>query len=269
MTTELSSGAEPVLSPEPTEALAPERVENQGVPAEADDAAAEGEPKSGPTEPAKPKPSAAERQATIKATIARLTARKYQMQAEVAAAESQRDRLRAMQEPPDPKLEFENPTEHQMRTGRAAAASVQEAMQAGEVQRASEQAARVQHEMVMARVAAVRDELPDIESVIFHPDTRISPIGAEFIAESEHGPRVAYYLGKNPAEAARVASLPPLQQGAALARIEATVSSTPARRVSSAPQPVPTLGGSRSPAAKDPAAMSMDEYVQWRRQSRK
>lgn len=86
---------------------------------------------------------------------------------------------------------------------------------------------------------------------------------AEVLMESEHGPQVAHYLGKNLDEAARIASLPPHLAAAQIARIEAKVAAPRQQKTTQAPNPPPVLGGS-AVVQKDPAKMSYADYKKWR-----
>lgn len=81
----------------------------------------------------------------------------------------------------------------------------------------------------------------------------ISAYMMEVIKESDIGPEVAYYLGKNVAESHRIFALSPLQQAKELGRIEASLSSgntPPARRTSSAPDPIKPVAGNRGTTLK-------------------
>lgn len=119
--------------------------------------------------------------------------------------------------------------------------------------------------MFQDRLAAVKETIPDIDVVVNDPSLPVSEIGARFITESDKGPQVAYWLAQNRAEAARIARLDPLAQAFELGRIETRISAAPSsRKVSSAPAPVPRVGGGANTGAKDPARMSMSEYVEWR-----
>lgn len=112
------------------------------------------------------------------------------------------------------------------------------------------------------KMEAAAERMPDFYEVVNRPDLPISKVAAEFIVDAEKGAEVTYFLGKNPREAQRIASLPPIQQIAELARIETRLQTAPqVRKVSNAPSPPPIVGGGSSPGSKDPAAMSMDEYV--------
>lgn len=123
-----------------------------------------------------------------------------------------------------------------------------------------QQAASTVHATFQAKVEAAREQLPDFDSV-FNAGVPVTDTMAELIAESERAPQVAYWLGKNPHEAARIASLPAHRQGAELVRIEARVSPpSQARKVSKAPEPPPRVGtASSAVGVKDPGSMSAAE----------
>jgi hypothetical protein len=127
-----------------------------------------------------------------------------------------------------------------------------------EAERAAETAWTARQAVFDVRVEEARSRMPDFDTVVYSDAVKISPVGAEFIHDSEKGPEVAYWLGKNLSEAARIASLPPHRQGAELARIEARLTAAPTvRKTSQAPAPTPQVGGGSSPAARDPANMSV------------
>lgn len=112
---------------------------------------------------------------------------------------------------------------------------------------------------------------PDYHAVVDDmPTTRAM---AQQIVAMEKGHDVAYYLGKNPEEALRIAKLPLVKQGYELAKIEAKVAGTApaarARTETNAPEPIKPVkpGATGNPAAgnKDPAkAGSMAEYARLR-----
>jgi hypothetical protein len=92
----------------------------------------------------------------------------------------------------------------------------------------------------------------------------ISNAMAEVILGDAVGPDIAYYLGANPAELRRIASLSEGRQAAELGRIAVRFESAPLKRVSSAPQPhKPVRTGSAS-VAKKPDEMTQAEYNRWR-----
>lgn len=80
---------------------------------------------------------------------------------------------------------------------------------------------------------------------------------------------VIYHLGKNPEEAVRILSLPPLQQGRELERLSAKASKAPAPpAVSKAPNPI-TPVDSNATASKDQAKMTTAEWMAWRNKTAK
>lgn len=81
--------------------------------------------------------------------------------------------------------------------------------------------------------------------------------------------KVIYSLGKNPDEASRILSLPPLQQGRELERLALKANAAPpAKPVSNAPAPVNRVDGTTNVEA-DPAKMSTAEWIQWRERNKK
>jgi hypothetical protein len=65
----------------------------------------------------------------------------------------------------------------------------------------------------------------------------------EAARETDAPHAVLYDLGKNPEEAARILSLPPIRMAAAVAKMAAKTVTPPAPRVSKAPEPVKPVGG--------------------------
>lgn len=114
------------------------------------------------------------------------------------------------------------------------------------------------------RAAKARESKPDYESVVNNPSLSITPIMAEVIRVSEAGPEVAYHLGTNPGEAARIAALPDYLQAAELGRLEARLTpmvQQPAQQRAAPPPPPKTLSGVSAGINKSPSDMSMAEYV--------
>lgn len=114
------------------------------------------------------------------------------------------------------------------------------------------------------REAEAREKFTDYDTVTRNPNVAITQDMASLIRDSEFGPDIAYHLGKNPAEAARIASLPTIRQAAELGKLEVALSAPkPARKVPAAP--VQPVSGIAAGGAKDPASMSMSEYAAWRK----
>ena len=116
------------------------------------------------------------------------------------------------------------------------------------------------------RVAAVSETIPDLDEKLNDPTLPVSEVAWRFISQSERGPQVGYWLATNRTEAERIHRLHPVEQAYELGRIEARVAApSNARKVSRAPAPVPTVGGSGGSGQKDPGAMSTAEYIAWRK----
>lgn len=87
----------------------------------------------------------------------------------------------------------------------------------------------------------------------------------EAILESEMGPDIAYYLGNNPEEAARISRLSPAAQNRELGKLEAKLSLPyPKPKTTTAPPPI-EASGSKAKAQKRPEEMSDKEFADWRR----
>lgn len=102
---------------------------------------------------------------------------------------------------------------------------------------------RQRHQSVVTsyqeRVEQAMDKYPDFEDVAYSPDVPITNAMAATIQESEKGPDIAYFLGKNPAEAQRIAKLSPFLQAKELGKLEAKLESAPAPvKTSNAPPPI-------------------------------
>lgn len=88
---------------------------------------------------------------------------------------------------------------------------------------------------------------------------------SEAVLDSDIPHKILHHLGTNPEEAERILALKPIQQARAIGQLEAQLREKPAPEtpVSKAPPPVKPVG-SRSPVAKSPNDMTMEEYVKYR-----
>jgi hypothetical protein len=101
------------------------------------------------------------------------------------------------------------------------------------------------------RVTTALEKYPDYHDVVGNPSLPISEHMAQTIAYSEQGPDLAYYLGQNPQEAARIYHLAPFLQAKELGRIEAKLASAPPPvKTSNAPPPIKPVSG-KAPVASD------------------
>ena len=116
-----------------------------------------------------------------------------------------------------------------------------------------------------AKIDAARERIPDIDQVLATlAPLPFSAVMAEVIAESDKAPELAVWFSRNPADAYRIAKLPPHKQAAEVVRIEARVSAPQPKRISTAPAPLQTASGGTSVSAPDPTKMGMADYIKWR-----
>lgn len=116
------------------------------------------------------------------------------------------------------------------------------------------------------RVDAFRNQAPDFEQVAYNAP--ISEMVAEAVAAVDAGPQVAYYLGKNPNEARRISSLPPLHAAVEIGRLNERLSVPLARKSTAAPPPPATIQGHGAPGQKRLDEMTMAEYAEARKAGR-
>lgn len=176
--------------------------------------------------------------------------------------------------------EFETPEQYQRDmaeyTAKLVARESRLAIKANEAEQSrlrSESESRLQ---AQARFKAYQDrtesfkkETPDYDEVIGNNDkVTITIAMATAIGDlGDTGPKVAYYLGKNPQEAERIAKLPLNQQALEIGRLEAKATVAPKIQKTNAPAPIRPIVGGATPAAKDLSEMSMEEYAASRRKS--
>lgn len=131
---------------------------------------------------------------------------------------------------------------------RQAAREEREAASKAEAERRHREAAartvREQQERWEKGVKDARAEFADFEDVVDNDEIFIPEQMGRAIAESAIGPKLAYYLGKNPDEAKRIADLPAREQYAEMVLLERKVRDwKPTRKASNAPEPINPLGG--------------------------
>ena len=129
-----------------------------------------------------------------------------------------------------------------------------------------EQAIREREESWQQRQKQAAKRYEDFAEVTMADDLTITPIMAEAIKDSDMGPDVAYYLGKNPDLAEKIARMNPAAQVREIGKIEARleVNKEPARRPSKAPAPIEPVTGSKG-STVDPGQMSQAEYEAMRK----
>ena len=113
-----------------------------------------------------------------------------------------------------------------------------------------------------------RDKYDDFDQVTRNPNLPITTVMLESIQSSDVGPDVAYYLGTNPKEAERIASLSPYMQAKEIGKIEVKIASNPpVKKTSSAPAPITpvTARGATTPVfdTTDPRSSKTMTDSQW------
>ena len=118
----------------------------------------------------------------------------------------------------------------------------------------------------VARVDKAKEAHPDYIEVAESPDVQVSIPMAHAIAHSEHGPEVAYYLGKNPEEAKRISALVAPLQLVELGKIEAKLTAPTPPAVAPAPKPpvsaAPPPGKPIQAAAETPPISPENETME-------
>lgn len=144
---------------------------------------------------------------------------------------------------------------------------------------AEEVTARARLDAYNARVEKTRQAHADFNEVAQSPDVQVSMPVVHAIMTHDQGPEIQYYLGKNPAEAARLLAMTVetpqgpapdvarqlMEVGLIVAKLNAPQA---ARPVSKAAPPIKPLKSTPTPEEKDPNDMGMDEYKAWRKGQR-
>lgn len=112
-------------------------------------------------------------------------------------------------------------------------------------------------------VEKMRKEVPDYDEIVGNEDLNISQPVAQAILLSDNGPKLALYLGKNPAEADRISQMNPYQAAMELGKLEAKLSAPAAKTISNAPAPLNPVASGKALVA-DLAKMSQEEYEKYR-----
>jgi len=97
-------------------------------------------------------------------------------------------------------------------------------------------------ESFLEKAEKAQERYPDYHAVVGNPSLAINEGMVEFIAESDLGADVAYFLGKNPMKAAQIAQMSPIKAARELSRIEAEIASKPKANPSKAPEPISPVG---------------------------
>lgn len=218
------------------------------------------EPKEGTPEGTGEDESKKANKVPAKERINQITAQRNEWQMRAQAAEAELQRLRQPLREPGP-----NATQDEVdRFNVKAAVREQRAEEvASEAAQAVEAAAALRAATIQAKAEAVADRMPNLMQQL-QALPALSEACVEFMATSDKGAEVGFFLTQNPVEAARISALHPYHQGIELARIEGRLTAAPqVRKLTSAPPPPPRMPGAPSAAAKDPSSMTMEEYAAW------
>jgi hypothetical protein len=134
-------------------------------------------------------------------------------------------------------------------------------------EREKQREAVARQESFIEKAEKASERYADFQTVVGNPQLAINEAMAEYIAESELGADVAYHLGKNPMQAARIAQLSPVKAARELARIESELASKPKAQPSKAPDPI-TPVGSRGAARSSSSPSDNDDIDTWMRKER-
>jgi hypothetical protein len=113
------------------------------------------------------------------------------------------------------------------------------------------------------QVETAKATYTDFEKVAYDPSTPINEAMKEVIMSSDQGADLAYFLGSNRSEAARIARMPPLEAARAMGRIEAKISAPPARTSTKAPAPIRPVNPRGGTAEASPDRMTPAQYEKW------
>jgi len=271
-TTPAQEAGDEVVQPNAIEAEAaeaPESTEGQDEAQPAEDES----PETPGAESEDQKSKSQERRERRKAELDRI--RQSQIEAEKEAKDAQ-ERLKAYQEastklsepkqgdfPDFDKYQAALSAYYMMRgfDGREAAKLESEAKARFEkVQQAKQEQAQEAAQNWAAQIEEAKQRYPDFDQVARNPTLPISKALGEQITASDVAGDLAYYLGKNPEQAARLSSLPPVEMARAIGRIEQQVSAPQPKTVSTAPQPISPVKPKATPVL-DPSKMSYADFV--------
>ena len=128
-----------------------------------------------------------------------------------------------------------------------------------------QQQVQAQVESFKSRESTFAESVEDYADVVYDPSTPISAPMAEVIRESEVGPQLAYYLGKNRNEAAKIAAMSPIAAARELGRLEAKLAAPVTKPVvPKAPPPPPKVDTAQDVVEDDPEKMPIDKWIKWR-----
>lgn len=276
------SALAPEAGPKPDANIAPDEAQTEGqTTEETEGPAAEGEGQEEapqkPEEQEEPQKSeAAKRRERDKALKERLRREAEDAKREAQEAEGRLQRIReaGQQSKPPAENEFQDYTDFQIakalwqqeqRQAERQSAEITEQMEAArrKVEAARQAESQMQAQAWKEQIAEAKTRYTDFETVALSQDVPITEDMAAVIRSAENGADIAYHLGKNPALAARIAAMNPIEAAMALGEVKASVKAPQPRRETRAPEPINPVKGAGG-TAKDPSKMSYEEFRAWR-----
>lgn len=124
-----------------------------------------------------------------------------------------------------------------------------------------------QTEAFLAKAEKATEKYPDFQTVVSNPNLRINEGMAEYIADSDLGADVAYFLGQNPMKAAQIAQMSPIKAARELTRIEAEIEAKPKARLSKTPEPINPVG-SKGSSSSSSMPSDTDDINTWMKKER-
>lgn len=146
-----------------------------------------------------------------------------------------------------------------------------------QMQQVAQQQAQRQHQMqvmqqfqqtVSAKIAEGMQKYPDYQEVVSNPALpslpQVNPPLFQAILDHENMPEITYFLSKNPAEAHRIASLPPAKAIMEVGKLAARLPSNMTPQTSKAPAPPSTVGGNQRANNQPSDSDSVDDWLRKR-----
>jgi len=264
---ETAKDEESVPSDKPDDPAAPPAKKSQGVQKRIDELTRQRE------DERRAREAAEAREARILAVVERLQGVKPQQDPNVEDTEPVKPLKGAFENPDEYDTAIEN---YIVDKAAFVARKESKAQREEERKRTAEEArnaqARAVQEAYQGRVSKAKEKYADFSEVAESPDVVVSIPMSLAILNSEQGPDIQYFLGKNPSEAKRISEMTItdhmgqvvpdvarqlVELGRIASKIEAPVIPKP---VSAAPAPIKPIGKSET-TVKSPEEESMDEYA--------
>lgn len=256
---------------EPTETPKEPVAKIEPVSTESDQAAPEGESTDATATSDTGEETAAKPSKGVQKRIDELTkkAGESERQREALARENEelkrsREQVQVQDDPKPSRNEFDTPDDYDgalaLWGGRQALREYQNTQnETTQRTKQQEEATKLQTQWAEGEVKAL-EKYPDFKETVENDAVTISGPMAYAIPRHPMAHDIAYYFGKNPAEAARIALLGPAESAMEIGAIAYQLK-TAKPEVSKAPRPVSAVGTSNSAGRKTPNEESMEEFA--------